>query len=237
MNKKKVIYLVIALLLGVSISSFVSISNSQKRNKDTVKDIDGNIYKTVKIGEQIWMAENLKVTKYNDGTELPLVTDNKVWASNYNNGATNPMMCYYDNDISNTSNYGALYNWYAVSNSTNGGKNICPTGWHVPSDVEWTALTDYIGGSKDTAKKLKSTNGWKDGGNGTDDYGFSGVPGGFRSRLGGFHSIHSDGSWWSSTTSNTSNSVLNRELNYYHDPVYSISSWKEKGYSVRCIQD
>ena len=113
-----------------------------------VQDIDGNNYLTVTIGTQIWMAENLRTTKYNDGTAIPLVTDNTTWAN-----LTTPAYCWYNNDAkTNGSTYGALYNWYSVNT-----KKLCPTGWHVPNDTEWTTLTTYLGGTAVAGGKLKET--------------------------------------------------------------------------------
>ncbi len=182
-----------------------SVSNEDPTN---VTDVDGNIYKIVTIGTQTWMSENLKVTKYNDGTAIPLVTDNTIWGKL--DDTESPGYCYYENKLSNKETYGALYNWYAVSSSTNGGKNVCPSGWHVPSDAEWTTLTDYIG--SDAGTKLKSTSGWI-AGNGTDAYGFSGVPGGLRDNYGYFYDISSYGYWWSSPSFDT-DSAWNRVLYY-----------------------
>ena len=204
----------------------------------SVTDVDGNIYKVVTIGNQVWMAENLKVTKYNDGTAIPLVTDNAIWIKL--DDTDSPGYCYYDNDVSNASSYGALYNWYAVSSSTNGGKNVCPSGWHVPSDGEWTTLTDYIGIRTDAGAKLKSTSGWQEyngqSGNGTDDYGFSGVPSGERHYKGVFVDIGKRCNWWSST-SHASNQAWFRSLFYYNNTVGGSYNWKEEGISVRCVRD
>ena len=113
----------------------------------SITDIDGNTYKTVTIGTQTWMAENLKVTKYNDGIAIPNVTDNTAWRE-----LTTGALCDYGNTPSNSETYGKLYNWHAV----NTGK-LCPTGWHVPSDAEWTELTDYLGGTSVAGDKLKET--------------------------------------------------------------------------------
>ena len=112
--------------------------DKEKEIPEEVLDIDGNIYHTVIIGNQIWLAENLKTTKYNDGTPVSLVTDNTGWIN-----LSTPGYCWYDNDITNRETYGALYNWYAVQT----GK-LCPKGWHVPSDAEWTVLTDFLGGER-----------------------------------------------------------------------------------------
>ncbi len=114
----------------------------------SITDIDGNLYKTVNIGNQQWMAENLKVTRYNDGTAIQNIPDNTKW-SNLTTGA----WTYYNNDGANNTKYGKLYNWYAVSETSNGNKNVCPTGWHVPADAEWIVLTDYLGG--DAGAKIR----------------------------------------------------------------------------------
>jgi uncharacterized protein (TIGR02145 family) len=207
----------------------------------SITDIDGNTYETVQIGTQIWMKENLRTTKYSDGTAIPLVTDNAVWASNYNNGTTLPMMSWYDNDQATyTANkFGALYNWYAVSPSTNGNKNICPTGWNVPSDAEWTVLSNYLGGESVAGGKMKSTGTqyWLSPNAGaTNESGFSGLPGGTRANDGAFYSIGSFGYWWSSTEFNTDQPWL-RRLYYDWGIIYSASGSKTLAFSVRCVKD
>ena len=122
----------------------------------TVTDIENNIYKTVKIGDQWWMAENLKTTKYNDGTEIPLVTDFTIWRALTTGAYTD-----YAGTPSNSTSYGRLYNWYTVDNNaatmvaSNGGKNVCPAGWHIPSNDEWITLTTYLGGAVVAGGKLK----------------------------------------------------------------------------------
>lgn len=140
-------------------------------------DIDGNIYHTVIIGNQIWLAEDLKTTKYNDGTPIPLVTGNAGWIN-----LSTPGYCLYDNDITNRETYGALYNWFALQT----GK-LCPTGWHVPSDEEWTVLTDFLGGESIAGGKLKEagTVHWDTPNLGaTNESGFTSLPGGFRGAQG-----------------------------------------------------
>jgi len=122
-----------------------AISFATKSSIGTITDIDGNYYTTVTIGTQVWMVENLKTTKYNDGTGIPLVTDNTVWCN-----LSTPGYCWYNNDETTYKNpYGALYNWHTVHT----GK-LCPSGWHVPTDSEWITLTSYFGGMN-TADKLK----------------------------------------------------------------------------------
>ena len=160
----------------------------------SITDADGNVYTSVTIGTQEWMTENLRTTKYSDGNAIPNITDNTAW-SNLSTGA----WCNYDNSSSNGITYGKLYNWYAVNTS-----KLCPTGWHVPTDAEWTVLTGYLtnnghSGAEGTA--LKATSGWSSV-NGTDDYGYYGwlgLPGGYRHNYGSFDYIGSIGYWWSSS--------------------------------------
>lgn len=192
----------------------------------SVSDNDGNSYKTIQIGTQTWMAENLKTTKYNDGTVIPFVTDVTGWGA-----LSAPGYCWYNNySIS----YGAMYNWYTV----NSGK-LCPMDWHVPSDVEWTALTDYLGGESVAADKLKETGTthWlvtKSGVN--NESGFTALPSGYRSYAGTFNSIRSYGYWWSSTGVASAEAYY-RDINYGYVYVDRSSSNKRSGFSVRCIKD
>lgn len=202
-------------------------SDNQQDFKDAiVTDIDGNIYKTVKIGNQIWMAENLKTTRYNDGTPIPNVTDNNEW-SNLTTGA----YCYYDNDYSNNTIYGKLYNWYAVET----GK-LAPKGWHVPTDAEWTTLTTYLGGESLAGGKMKSMQFWKWPNTGANNFsGFTGLPAGTRHSDGTFNGVGYGAIIWSSTKSSMYG-AWNRFL-HYHDSMVRFSNDKEYGYSVRCIKD
>ena len=195
-------------------------------------DIVGNTYKSVIIGDQEWMAENLRTTKYSDGTPIPNVTDETEW---YND--TTGAWCHYDNDNKYDTIYGKLYNWYAVETS-----KLCPTGWHVPTDSEWTELTDYLysnGYSGEEGKVLKATSGWDDDGNGTDNYGWNGLPGGYRYGLGDFYSIGSISSWWSSSYYDTyfSSYAETRNLLNSFDDVSLGSNFKMFGHSVRCLKD
>jgi len=167
-----------------------------KKEKDipeTVTDIDGNTYQTIVIGSQVWLVENLKTTKYNDGTAIPLVTGNTEWIS-----LTSPGYCWYENDITYKETYGSLYNWYAV----NTGK-LCPEGWHVPSDAEWTKLTDFLGGENIAGGKLKEagTAHWDNPNAGaTNESGFTALPGGFRGAQGTWHYIGYWAEYWTSTS-------------------------------------
>ncbi len=199
-----------------------------------ITDAENNTYKTVKIGTQQWMAENLKVTKYNDGSALPNITDNSLWQNN-----TSGAWAYYNNDAANYAKYGKLYNWYAVSPTTNGNKNVCPTGWHVPTDAEWTVLTDYLGGVTLAGGKMKEvgTTSWNSPNtDATNTSLFTGLPGGVRIFDGGYIAIGNNGYWWSSTEYDTYNAWV-RFLDYSNGDAGRDYNNKSSGYSVRCLKD
>jgi uncharacterized protein (TIGR02145 family) len=193
-------------------------------------DIEGNYYRTVKIGNQLWMAENLKTTKYKNGVDIPLVTDNTSWG-NLNTAA----YCWYNNDgPSYKATYGALYNWYAVNSGL-----LCPIGWHVSSIADWTTLIDFLGGSSIAGGKLKEigTLYWNSPNTGaTNESGFSALPGGIR--FGGYFSNIGAGSyWWSATLAEPDVSAWTETL--YSEYIY-ISGGdfpNDTGLSVRCIKD
>lgn len=195
-----------------------------------VSDLDGNVYNTVSIGTQTWMAENLKVTTYNDGTSIPNVTDATEWSQLHETGA----LCDYENTPSYSETYGKLYNWYAV----NTGK-LCPTGWHVPTDAEWTTLINYLGGDDVAGGKLKETGimhwGW--GNNGaTNETGFTALPSGYREFAGTFYSLTDYGCWWSATERSAA-TAWHRSVSRSHTMVGSEGNIKETGLSIRCVRD
>lgn len=223
-----------------------------KTYSGTVSDSDGNTYYTVNIGSQEWMAENLKTTKYNDGTDIPIVNDGEQWRN-----LSTPGMCWYQNDQVNFGNsYGALYNWNVVNTGI-----LCPSGWHVPSDSEWTLLENYLvnnsfnydgtSGFNKLAKALASTSSWTEsifiGSPGNPDYpikrnasGFSALAAGIRFGSDGiFGLINSYGSWW------TSSYGFNSNLSAYSRGIRSTNANIErevegnlrKGLSVRCLKD
>lgn len=196
----------------------------------SVIDIDGNMYKTITIGTQTWMAENLRVTKYRDGTAIPLVTDDTEWAS------LDPAYCWYDNDVSYKKTYGALYNWYTVNNG-----NLCPTGWHVPTNAEWTTLTTYLGGEDIAGGKLKETgtNHWLSNRGADNSSGFTALPGGLRRVNGTFASISAGinyGYWWSSSEYGTEGAFY-WSMNCVSSNVSSCTNSNNNGHSVRCVRD
>src|SRR3954470_10825028 len=136
-------------LIFISISLFPD--NPDNPSANNVVDIDGNIYRTVTIGTQVWMRENLKTTRFSDGTHINEVEDSVAWSNIYKKGIQLPAWCYYEKQASNNELYGKLYNWYAVNES----KHICPAGWHIPSDAEWTKLTKYMGGESSAGGAMK----------------------------------------------------------------------------------
>jgi len=202
---------------------------TESENEEIVTDIDGNIYHTVTIGTQTWLAENLKTTKYRNGDPIPKITDGTAW-SNTTSGA----YCDYNNDVKNGATYGRLYNWSGANES----RMIAPKGWHVPTESEWATLTSFVG--TDAGKKLKSETGWFDynsfSSSGNDDVGFTGLPGGYRDAFGNFKNLGYDGIWWSSTKTNSDNARF-RKISYDSLDVFQSSTDMKRGQSVRCIKD
>ncbi len=223
-----------------------------------VTDIDGNTYRTVIIGNQTWMAENLKATKYGDGTTIPHVTDEVAW-HNLGDNNTDKAYCFYNNDES--LGYGALYTYAAAVNGTpqsgnNHVQGVCPDGWHVPSDTEWTELENYLiangynydgttTGNK-IAKSLASTSGWTNSGRIGDvgnnqstnnTTGWSALPGGCHYPGDGtFGGAGIYGNWWSSSE-DCSSDAYGRELSCRNPGLYRYSPYKSYGFSVRCVRD
>ena len=193
-----------------------------------IKPAPTGYFKSVKIGSQTWMTENLNVSTFRNGDPIPQAKTAYEWEKAGQN--KQPAWCYYDNNPANGAKYGRLYNWYAV----NDPRGLAPVGYHIPSDAEWTKLEDYLG--SDAGTKMKSTSGWEGNGNGTNSSGFNGLPGGFRSFNGSFYSIGGDGNWWSSTEINTS-SAWYRALFYTNGLVSRHNFVKEEGFSVRCLRD
>jgi uncharacterized protein (TIGR02145 family) len=235
MKKKIRIRFILLIVVGI----VIILTNSCKKDvKYDIYDIDGNGYYTVTIGMQVWMAENLKTTKYNNGINIPNVTDIDTWAY-----LSIPAYCWYGNDIANKPTYGALYNWYTVERG-----NLCPTGWHVPTDAEWHAMENYVDPSindpnamgergTDGGTKLKATSNWNSGGNATDNFGFSALPGGGRySFSGSFYFEGYYGYWWSSTETGAS-SAWSRLMMFDYGSVFRYAYDKRDGYSVRCVKD
>src|ERR1035437_5349172 len=182
-----------------------------------VTDIDGHQYKTVKIGKQVWMAENLNVSHFRNGDPITEAEDAGAWSQA--GQERKPAWCYYDSNPVNGRTYHKLYNWYAVNDK----RGLAPKGWHGPSKLEWADLTDYLGGDNVAGGKLKSTRGWESNGNGTNVSGFAGLPGGYRNDAGAFSDVGNVGFWWSSSESNTTK-AWSRYLYYNGGGIYKGGS-------------
>lgn len=176
------------------------------------------------IGAQAWMAKNLEITTFRNGDTIPQAASDEAWTIAGQN--KQPAYCY------NGETYGKLYNWYAV----NDPRGLAPEGWHIPTDAEWTQLSDYLGGKGVAGKKMKSTSGWNNKGNGTNESGFNGLPGGFRNNLGTF-SYQGDGGFWWSASEFYSDGAYSRYLLHSNDYLSRASDNEDLGFSVRCLRD
>lgn len=227
---------------------FVTLNNNTGQT-GTVIDVEGNSYQTIGIGCQVWMAENLKTTKYTDGTSISEVADNGAWST-----LTTPAYCVYNNNLNNKAIYGLIYNWHALDAAANGKRNVCPTGWHVPSDEEWTTLISYLGeivsgswsmttsatgaGIAGTKLKEKGTTHWISPNSGTNETGFGALPGGYRFSDGFFTKIGNIGMWWSSTKLNYGDMDAYSNEIYNDNTILAKGTWsRSSGASVRCVKD
>lgn len=188
--------------------------------------MDGYDYDVVQIGNQCWFAENLQTEVYADGTVIPEITDNTAWWETQT-GAR----CDYDNSAANVLSFGRLYNAHAAISSA----GLCPSGWHVPTNQEWTELEEYITSQGAIGTALKSQNGWNQSGNGTDDFGFSGYPGGFRYLGSLFIDLGNRGMWWSSSAGY--DNAWYRSLYYSNTGFGRAQKNMRYGFSVRCLMN
>lgn len=196
-----------------------------------VKDQDSNTYKTVRIGDQVWMAENLRVKHFRNGDPIPRAKSKNEWLKMDNE--QKPAWCYYENDRLNGEKYGLLYNWYAV----NDPRGLAPEGWHIPGNKEWEALVKHLGGIEKAGAKLKATEGWIKNDYASNESGFTGLPGGKRVQGQGFSNIDDKANFWSTT-------AFNKTYAWKYGMVYlsgrllkSKTNDKAYGMSVRCIKD
>jgi len=208
-------------LLYLHSSKILNIQDKQK-NKRLMKKEE------ITIGDQVWMAENLSVDTFRNGDPIPEVKTDEEWVKAGRN--EQPAWCYYDNDPDNGEEYGKLYNWYAV----NDPRGLAPEGWHVPSNEEWTVLSDFLG--EDVGFKMKSETGWDGNGNGSNESGFNGPLGGFRHGGRTFYLLGSSGGFWSSSEYDSANAWV-RFLNDLNRDLARDDSRKSSGLSVRCLRD
>ena len=213
--------------------------------RSTVRDIDGNIYQTIRSGDQWWMAENLRVSKYRDGSSVEYATD----TTSHEVTGIGIYWIYNNNSNDELDTYGALYNWHAVSDS----RNIAPEGWHIPTDAEWQELIDNLGGEDVAGDYMKEagTIHWEDDEGSTNISGFSALPGGRYSYSEGwwgwggswidgepgFYRLGRDASFWSATEDVENGGAIERFLSSDISGIYRGVSEKENGFSVRCVKD
>lgn len=207
---------------------------------DSITDIEGNRYGTARIGDQIWMLENLKTTKLNDGTLLSFVTNDSMWCGPI---SIKTKFTWFLNDSAYSDKYGTIYNGYVVTSN-----KICPEGWHVPSDDEWKTLELNLGMPKDIVSgidmrgtdeglKMKSIFGWNGNGNGFNTCRFNGLPGGYRHALGSFPGDGEIGQWWSSTKDQKYDYLWSRSLRFDKTGISRTNISMQFGCSIRCIKD
>jgi uncharacterized protein (TIGR02145 family) len=212
---------------------------------DDIMDVEGNFYETVIIGKQMWMKENLRTTRFNDSTPIQNITDNTKWLSTRT--THQPAYCWYDNDSAKYAGaYGALYNWYVVDNASNGGRNVCPVGWHVPTWDDWYKLILELGNLQYAGEKLKETGNthWIDGeGHASNSSGFTARPGGLRVgridsyREGDFDRMGYSSYFWRTDTSHYTGSCITIELCNFSNEVGSGNPTRSAGASIRCVKD
>lgn len=195
---------------------------------------DGGASNEVTLGKQVWMTQNLNVNKFRNGDPIPEAKTDEEWKKAGKNGE--PAWCYYNNNPDNGDRYGKLYNWYAVNDQ----RGLAPEGWKIPSHDDWDRLAGFLGGGRVAGKKMKFTDFWADNdgesGNGTNESGFSGLPGGYRFGTGAFDNFGKRGYWWSSTEK-LQLYAFYRGLSHKNGFVYRLYEYKEDGFSVRCIRD
>ena len=201
-------------------------------------DIQGNLYNTVPVGTKLWMAENLRVTTLNDNSPIPEITDNALWVA-----AAGPAYCWYNNDPTFKSTYGALYNWFTAASG-----NLCPTGWHVPTDTEFNTMEIYLGMASDQSEvwgwrgidhgqKIKNQTAWDENGNGNNSSGLSALPGGYRFGADGSFYLQTTITYWWSSSEHDADRGWYRRLDSSKSQVYRASTSKKGGKYVRCVKD
>jgi uncharacterized protein (TIGR02145 family) len=188
------------------------------------------IAQDVKIGTQVWMSKNLDISIYRNGDSIPQARNKEQWTYAAENEL--PAWCYHEFDEENAKIYGKIYNFFAISDP----RKLAPIGYHVPSDMEWEVLVEFLGGENTAGKKLKSKSGWRKKGNGDNSSGFNGLPNGYCSLNADFMDIGQSGNWWSRTP--TSNSYATAISIYYtHNKVLLENTAKFWGLAVRCLKD
>ena len=199
---------------------------------EVIKDREGNMYKIVKIGDQVWMAENLNVSTFRNGDSISEAQSIKDWV--VLGSKRQPAWCYYQNDPENGKKYGKLYNWYVV----NDPRGLAPEGWHVPTDAEWQKLIDYLGGGSVAGGKMKDTTNWSSPNTGaTNESGFSALPSGSRDFGGGSYNNAGSSAYFWSSTEIIRDYAWHWNLDYFNAGAYLHNINERYGFSVRCVKD
>lgn len=184
----------------------------------------------IKIGQQVWMKNNLNVNHFRNGDLIPEASSDMEWEDAGKNQQA--AWCYYENKSGNGDRYGRLYNWYAV----NDPRGLAPEGWHIPSDEEWNQLEEYLGGRNIAGEKMKNKNDWVNCNSGNNESGFTGLPGGDRDSQGGFALMGLYGGWWSASKNDSAEKAF-RGLDHLSSELMIINYDTGFGFSVRCIKD
>ena len=229
----KTVFLFVLLLLSVMMMSCEQDHTTQPGlDMNTVTDIDGNMYETMRVGDKLWMTENLRATRYRNGDPIPVITEGSEW-QDLQSGA----MSAYSNYEDAAQVYGRLYNWYAVADE----RGLAPVGWHVATDEEWQMLIDHFGGKDLAGGLLKEagTSRWQSPNAGPDERsGFCALPGGKRDpQEGAFYGLHAFAHFWTSTENPEYDYAFQRWLGFDRTRVKHTSYLKSAGYSVRCVKD
>lgn len=225
-----------SFFIGAVMTAMIMTSCGGSNNGDTEQTTSkekGNQTSSVievKIGNQVWMAENLNVDKFRNGDPITHAQSDEEWKRAGEEGK--PAWCYYDNNPENGRKYGKLYNWYSIIDP----RGLAPIEWTIPSDEDWNELIDFLEGNRDAGKKMKSKSGWDKNGNGTNESGFSGLPGGARRPNGDFLYIGESSCWWSSTDDDSLSFVWTRIVEHGSDRVTRGSTPMGAGFSVRCLR-
>lgn len=196
-----------------------------------IRDVENNTYDTARIGNKVWMTENLRVTSYNDSTSIPLIVPSKTWSE-----LTKPAYCIYENKVENLHTYGVLYNWFVVEK-----KNVCPVNWHVATDKDWQELIEFYDGEQLAGLSLKGTQFWLENGFGLNESQFSALPGGGRKYTGVYDFLNQVGIWWSANEEQIpegkSENAITFQMTYWNNNAISWFNKKQEGYSIRCVKD
>lgn len=224
--------MMISLLVLLAVQGCVDVTESDGPvpipATGTMTDIDGNVYGTVRIGNQVWMVENLKTTRFNDGQEIPVVSDAFAWGN-----LSSPGMCWGNNNAANKEPYGGLYNWYAVDTA-----KLAPVGWHIPTEAEWKALAVYLGGVDIAGGKMKTTTQWFSPNTGaTNESGFSAIPVPYRNFDGILFWNIGDGAYFWSTDAFDGAMAVGTHLVCDSRALYISEVSKKYGRSIRCVKN